>query len=119
VHHLGFVNDDELAALYENALCLVFPSKTEGFGLPPLEAMAKGCPVISSNAASLVEVGGDAFVYVDPDDHDGWRQAIVALSENRDLRASLSLKGRQRTPLFSWGRSAQAYLQAMRNLPRA
>jgi glycosyltransferase involved in cell wall biosynthesis len=118
VHHLGYVNDDELAALYENARCLVFPSKTEGFGLPPLEAMAKGCPVISSNAASLVEVGGDAFVYVDPDDRDGWRQAIIALSGNADLRASLSLKGRERARLFSWERSAQVYLQEMRNLPR-
>jgi glycosyltransferase involved in cell wall biosynthesis len=68
IHHAGYVGDDELAALYENALCLAFPSKTEGFGIPPLEAMTKGCPVISSNAASLVEVGGDAVVYVDPDD---------------------------------------------------
>jgi glycosyltransferase involved in cell wall biosynthesis len=113
VHNLGFVSDDDLAALYENALCLVFPSKTEGFGIPPLEAMAKGCPVISSNAASLVEVGGDAVVYVDPDDVDGWRRAIIALSTNAELRASLSLKGRERAQLFSWKRSAQTYMKEM------
>jgi glycosyltransferase involved in cell wall biosynthesis len=118
VHQLGFVSDDDLAALYENALCLAFPSKTEGFGIPPLEAMAKGCPVISSNAASLVEVGGDAFVYIDPDDSGGWRQAIIALSRNEELRASLSLKGRKRARLFSWRRSAQLYLQEMQNLSK-
>jgi glycosyltransferase involved in cell wall biosynthesis len=73
------VGDDELAALYENALCLAFPSKTEGFAIPPLEAMTKGCPVISSNAASLVEVGGGAVVYVDPDDGPRWREAIIGL----------------------------------------
>jgi glycosyltransferase involved in cell wall biosynthesis len=118
VHQLGFVSDDDLAALYENALCLAFPSKTEGFGIPPLEAMAKNCPVISSNAASLVEVGGDAFLYVDPDDRDGWRRAMIALSGNEELRASLSLKGRERARLFSWRRSAQLYLQEMKNLPK-
>jgi glycosyltransferase involved in cell wall biosynthesis len=117
VHQLGFVSDDDLAALYENALCLVFPSKTEGFGIPPLEAMAKGCPVICSNAASLVEVGGDAFIYVDPDDRNGWRRTIVALSGNEELRASLSRKGRERAKLYSWTRSAQLYLQEMMNLP--
>ena len=67
---------------YEGALCLAFPSKTEGFGIPALEAMARSCPVISSNAASLVEVGGDAVIYVDPDHGDGWRDAIIGLSRN-------------------------------------
>jgi glycosyltransferase involved in cell wall biosynthesis len=80
IHQVGFVGDDDLAALYERALCLVFPSTTEGFGIPPLEAMALGCPVISSNAASLKEVGGDAVIYVGPDDGDRWREAIIALS---------------------------------------
>lgn len=116
IHQLGFVSDDDLAALYENALCLVFPSRTEGFGIPPLEAMAKGCPVISSNAASLVEVGGDAFIYVDPDDRDGWLRTILALSRDEERRASLSHKGRERAKLFSWARSAQIYLQEMMSL---
>jgi glycosyltransferase involved in cell wall biosynthesis len=117
VHHLGFVGDDELAALYRRAMCLVFPSKTEGFGIPPLEAMAMGCPVISSNAASLKEVGGDAVMYVDPDDGAGWRQAIVALSTSRDRRASMSERGRQRAGQFSWKRSAELYLGEMLRLP--
>jgi glycosyltransferase involved in cell wall biosynthesis len=116
IHQLGFVGDDDLAALYENALCLVFPSRTEGFGIPPLEAMAKGCPVISSNAASLVEVGGDVFLYVDPDDRDGWLRTIIALSQDEERRASLSRKGRERAKLFSWRSSAQIYLREMMNL---
>jgi glycosyltransferase involved in cell wall biosynthesis len=111
IHRAGYVGDDELAALYERALCLVFPSRTEGFGLPPLEAMAKGCPVISSNAASLVEVGGDAVVYVDPDDGDRWKDEIVALAGNENLRATMAAKGRNRLALFSWKHSAQVYLE--------
>ncbi|MBV9530125.1 MAG: glycosyltransferase family 4 protein [Bradyrhizobium sp.] len=110
IHHVGYVDDDELAALYESAICLVFPSKTEGFGIPLLEAMAKGCPVVSSDAASLVEVGGDAVLYVAPDDAEGWRSAVVGLHGNADLRASLSAKGQRRVSLFSWQRSAECYL---------
>jgi glycosyltransferase involved in cell wall biosynthesis len=116
IHRLGFVGDDDLAALYEGALCLVFPSYTEGFGIPPLEAMAKGCPVISSNAASLVEVGGDAVLYVDPDDGDRWRETIIGLARNEGLRASLSAGGKQRAALFSWRRSAELYLDEMERL---
>jgi glycosyltransferase involved in cell wall biosynthesis len=111
IHHAGYVGDDDLAAFYEGALCLVFPSKTEGFGIPPLEAMARGCPVISSTAASLSEVGGDAVIYVDPDTSDGWRDAIVGLAGNAGLRAAMALQGRKRSALFSWKRSAQIYLE--------
>lgn len=113
IHHAGYVGDDDLAALYERALCLVFPSKTEGFGLPPLEAMTRGCPVICSNAASLIEVGNDAVIYVDPDHSDGWRDAIIGLAGNSAIRASMVDKGRKQAALFSWKRSAHAYLDEM------
>jgi glycosyltransferase involved in cell wall biosynthesis len=116
IHQAGYVGDDDLAALYERALCLVFPSKTEGFGIPPLEAMTRGCPVISSDAASLVEVGGDAVAYVNPDDRRGWLEAIVGLSANEDRRAAMAARGRQRALLFSWKRSAQSYLEEMLRL---
>jgi glycosyltransferase involved in cell wall biosynthesis len=116
VHRIGFVGDDELAALYEGALCLAFPSKTEGFGIPPLEAMAKGCAVISSDAASLLEVGGDAVIYVKPDDPTGWREAIIGLSANGQRRAELAAKGRQRAALFSWKHSAELYLDELLRL---
>jgi glycosyltransferase involved in cell wall biosynthesis len=119
IHRAGYVDDDDLAALYESAVCLVFPSRTEGFGIPPLEAMARGCPVISSNAASLVEVGGDAVIYVNPDDGDRWRNAIIGLSANEDLRATMAANGRKRAALFSWKRSAQLYLDEILRLRRA
>lgn len=116
VHYAGYVGDDDLAALYEGAICLAFPSITEGFGIPPLEAMARGCPVISSNAPSLVEVGGDAVVYVEAGHGDGWRDAIVALSENAGRRALMSAQGRKRAMLFSWRQSAQRYLDEILRL---
>jgi len=118
IHCAGYVGDDDLAALYGGALCLAFPSKTEGFGIPPLEAMARGCPVISSNAASLVEVGGDAVAYVDPDHGDGWRDAIIGLSGNDGRRATMVAQGRKRAALFSWKRSAQLYLDEITRLRR-
>src|ERR1700738_393935 len=116
IHYAGYVSDDDLAALYEGALCLAFPSKTEGFGIPPLEAMARSCPVISSHAASLVEGGGDAVAYVDPDHGDGWRDAIIGLAGNHDLRATMAARGRKRAALFSWRRSARLYLDEILHL---
>jgi glycosyltransferase involved in cell wall biosynthesis len=116
VYYAGYVDDDDLAAFYDGAICLVFPSTTEGFGIPPLEAMARGCPVISSNAASLVEVGGDAVVYVQPYDAAGWRDAIIGVSRNQDLRATMAANGRKRATLFSWKSSAQLYLDEMLRL---
>jgi glycosyltransferase involved in cell wall biosynthesis len=116
IHHVGSVGDDDLAALYEGALCLAFPSKTEGFGIPLLEAMARCCPVISSNAASLMEVGGNAVAYVAPTDGDGWRDAIIGLSRNEGRRASMISEGRKRATLFSWKSSAQIYLAEIMRL---
>jgi glycosyltransferase involved in cell wall biosynthesis len=118
IYYTGYVGDDDLAAFYEGAICLIFPSKTEGFGIPPLEAMARGCPVISSNAASLVEVGGDAVAYVNPDHSDGWRNAIIGLSRNSSLRATMAAQGRKQASLFSWKRSAQLYLDEILRLRR-
>lgn len=118
IHRAGYVGDDDLAALYQGALCLVFPSRTEGFGIPPLEAMAQGCPVISSNAASLIEVGGDAVNYVAPDDSAGWREAIVGLLANETLRRTMIERGRKRVELFSWKRSAEIYLEEILKLSR-
>jgi glycosyltransferase involved in cell wall biosynthesis len=116
IYHAGYLGDNDLAALYEGALCLVFPSKTEGFGIPLLEAMARGCPVISSNAASLMEVGGDAVAYVDAGQGENWSSAIIGLSVNEGLRAIMSARGRKRASLFSWKRSAQLYLDEILRL---
>jgi glycosyltransferase involved in cell wall biosynthesis len=116
IRYVGYVGDNNLAALYEGALCLVFPSRTEGFGIPPLEAMTRGCPVISSNAASLVEVGGDAVIYVEPDRGDRWRESIIGLAGNAELRATMAAEGQKRAALFSWKRSAWIYLDEILRL---
>ena len=68
IHRLGFVTDDDLAWLYAHAMCLAFPSLSEGFGIPLVEAMALGCPIISSNRSCLPEICGDAALLADPDD---------------------------------------------------
>jgi glycosyltransferase involved in cell wall biosynthesis len=81
--------------------------------------MTLGCPVISSNAASLVEVGGEAVLYVSPDDGDQWREAIIGLHHDQGLRADLSERGRKRSKLFSWKRSAELYLEEMLRLSQA
>jgi glycosyltransferase involved in cell wall biosynthesis len=113
VRHLGRVSDDDLAFLYEHALCLVFPSRTEGFGLPVLEAMALGCPVISSDAASLPEVCGEAALYAPPNDGAAWLAAIGQIAAAPTLRERLASAGRKRAKAFSWRQGAEKYLELM------
>jgi glycosyltransferase involved in cell wall biosynthesis len=117
IHYAGYVEDSNLAALYLGAICLVFPSKTEGFGLPPLEAMTWDCPVICSKVASLEEVCGDAAMYVGADHSEGWRDAIIGLSGNAELRAAMVARGKKRVSLFSWKRSAQIYIDELTRGP--
>jgi glycosyltransferase involved in cell wall biosynthesis len=106
VHRLGYISDRELRALYESALAFVFPSRYEGFGLPPLEAMACGCPVVSSSAASLPEVCGDAALMVDLHDPTALRQAIERIIAEPTLRESLRAAGLRRAAEFGWQRAA-------------
>lgn len=110
VRWLGRVSDDDLAALMGAALCLAFPSLTEGFGLPALEAMALGCPVVSTDRASLPEICGDAALLAAPDDPAGWFGHLTLLAANDDLRASLIERGHRQAAAFSWRRTAQGYL---------
>jgi len=107
VHFTGFVSDNELKQYYKSADALVFTSFYEGFGLPPLEAMACGCPVISSNAASLPEVCGDAASFVNPYEPDDIADKIRLLTHDQDLRKQLISKGLERINLFSWRKSAK------------
>jgi len=111
VHYLGYLNNEELAALYRGASCLVFPSFYEGFGLPPLEAMACGCPVIVSNIASLPEVCGDAAYYVNPYDVESIAEGMYKVLTDEDLRRSLIEKGLERAKLFSWEKCAKEHLE--------
>jgi glycosyltransferase involved in cell wall biosynthesis len=102
----GFVQDEDLVALYSAADAFVFPSRYEGFGLPPLEAMACGVPVIASPRGSLREVLGDAAIYVEPDDVGQIGAAIASVATNPELRGYLSSLGRKRARAFSWRETA-------------
>jgi len=106
VRFLGFVSTDTLAALYQLARVFVFPSLYEGFGLPPLEAMANGTPVITSNVSSLPEVVADAALLIDPMDAGSIADAMHRVLTEPDLRADLVRRGRERVKAFSWQRSA-------------
>jgi len=105
VRFLGFVPEATLSALYRLASVFVFPSLYEGFGLPPLEAMAAGAPVITSNVSSLPEVVGDAAVLIDPMDAGAIAEAMGRVLADADLRADLIRRGHERVKAFSWERS--------------
>lgn len=107
VRYLGYVHDRELRALYEHAYCFIYPSLYEGFGLPPLEAMACGCPVIVSNAASLPEVCGDAALYCDPNSPENIAVKLTSLMSNIALRRALQHKGLERAKQFTWEKCAR------------
>ena len=106
VRLLGWVSDPDLEGLYRTARCFVFPSLSEGFGLPVLEAMERGLPVACSDASSLPEVAGSAARYFDPLDVDDIRRATVELLEDESLRSRLAAAGRERARVFSWERAA-------------
>ncbi|MGD0013179.1 MAG: glycosyltransferase family 1 protein, partial [Bryobacteraceae bacterium] len=91
---------------YSGAQCLVFPSLFEGFGLPVVEAMRSGCPVVCSNATSLPEVAGDAALLVDPNDPEALAVAIGRILDEPGLRASLASRGLERASRFSWRKHA-------------
>jgi glycosyltransferase involved in cell wall biosynthesis len=110
IHWIGRVSDDDLAYLYSHALCLAFPSRSEGFGLPLVEAMALGCPVVSSNLGSMREICGDAALLAPPDDPASWLEHFRALAGSISLRMELRERGLQSVKRFSWVESSRAYL---------
>ncbi|GAA5182533.1 hypothetical protein GCM10025771_32040 [Niveibacterium umoris] len=118
VKWLGYVSDGELRALYEGAMCFVFPSLYEGFGIPPLEAMTCGCPVVAARAASIPEVCGDAAVFFDPHNADELAAQLVRVAGDADLRAELVAKGRVQAAKFSWEAAACQVLAACREVAK-
>lgn len=119
VRFTGYVADDDLPALYSGALAFVFPSLYEGFGLPPLEAMACGAPVLCSNTSSLPEVVGDAAILVEPTSVDAIREGLRRLLSDAELRAELRARGLQRAAMFSWKRAAAETLECYRRFKTA
>lgn len=111
IQFTGYISSEEKNALYQNADAMVFPSLYEGFGMPPLEAMLFGCPVICSDAASLPEIVGEAAELVDPLDVQAIADGIWHVLSNRDYRRSLIEKGAQQALRFSWDRSAEKMIQ--------
>ncbi|MBN3849999.1 glycosyltransferase family 4 protein [Paraburkholderia sp. Ac-20342] len=109
----GFVSDNELKALYENAGCLVFPSLYEGFGLPPLEAMYCGCPVIASARTSIPEVCGDAAMYCEATSADDIAAKISQMMSDADLRQQYRVAGQLRAREFRWDRTAKKVLEIL------
>jgi glycosyltransferase involved in cell wall biosynthesis len=116
VHFAGRVSDAELDALYRAARLFVFPSLSEGFGLPVLEAMARGTPVICSDAGSLPEIVGDAAVRASPFDVDAWRASLARLWANPTERATLAQRGLARVQQFSWHTAARETLLVYKSL---
>ena len=112
----GVVSDERLIELYQQATVFVFPSRYEGFGLPVLEAMACGCPVLSSNASSLPEVAGDAAILLDPMDVEGFTREMVSAMRDSVLRRSLRERGLARAAQFSWDRTARETIAVYRAL---
>jgi glycosyltransferase involved in cell wall biosynthesis len=112
----GPVSDDRLLHLYRQARLFVFPSRYEGFGLPVLEAMACGCPVISSNASSLPEVVGDAGVLVEPDDVEGLSREMLSLLSDEGRWEELRKRGLVRAKQFSWDETARRMVEVYRKV---
>jgi glycosyltransferase involved in cell wall biosynthesis len=108
---IGYVDDEDLPTLYSAAEVFVYPSLYEGFGLPPLEAMACGVPVITSSISSMPEIVGDAAILVNPRDVAAIASALLKLLSNAELREQHALRGRERARLFTWDRMAQKTLE--------
>lgn len=119
VEFLGFISDEELAGLLQRATALAFPSTTEGFGLPPLEAMALGCPTVVAPCGALPEVCGDASLWADAHDADHWVRQLVRLRDDEVLRADMKRRGRAQAAKFTWDKAARRLLEVVLGEPLA
>jgi glycosyltransferase involved in cell wall biosynthesis len=116
VHRIGYVEENDLPVVYSLATVFAYPSLYEGFGLPVVEAMQCGAPVLTSNVSALPEIAGNAAVLVTPTDIDHIAEGLSHLLESADLRAELRTRGYQRAQMFSWDRCAQETLAVYRSV---
>jgi alpha-1,3-rhamnosyl/mannosyltransferase len=116
VHFVEVVDEEDKPGLYRSALAFAFPSEYEGFGLPPLEAMACGTPVLTSDATSIPEVVGDAALLVPPGDISAWSSAMSRVAQSETLRAVLQSRGLKRAARFTWERTARETLAVYRQV---
>src|SRR5579871_590765 len=112
----GYVSDQDLETLYQRASVFAFPSLDEGFGMPVLDAMARGVPALTSNVSAMPEVAGDAALLVDPFDSQAIAEGLRNLTENEGLRADLAQKGLERSRAFSWEKAGSATWAVYREL---
>ncbi|HUP41606.1 MAG TPA: glycosyltransferase family 1 protein, partial [Thermoanaerobaculia bacterium] len=114
LHHLGYVDEAALGALYRGARLFVFPSRYEGFGLPVLEALAAGVPVVASDLPVLRELAGDAVLYAPPTDVEEWVRQVAAVLDDPELARRLAAAGRERAKGYTWERAAELHVQVFR-----
>lgn len=112
IHHLGYLSDEAVAVCYSLTDVFVYPSLYEGFGLPILEAMTLGAPVITSNISSLPEVAGVGAIYINPHDYESMATTIYEVISQRDLREDLIARGKNRAKLYSWKKVAEETIKA-------
>ena len=116
IYRTGFIEDNDMAALYAGAISFVYPSFYEGFGIPCLEAMASGCPVVCSNLSSFPELVGDAALQVDPKDTKAIATAITTVCNSPKLRKGMAARGLKRAAEFSWEKSAEVLLDIIHSI---
>jgi glycosyltransferase involved in cell wall biosynthesis len=113
IEERGYVSDNELSHLISNSVCLLYLSKYEGFGLPPLDAMNLGCPVITTKYSSIPEICGDAALYVEPDNIEEVCEKMSLLEDKKDLRNVLKQKGILQASSFTWEKTARLFLDTI------
>lgn len=116
IRWLGYVSDDDLKALYRSASCFIFPSLYEGFGLPPIEAMALGCPVIASSTASIPEICGNAALYFKPTSVEPLKGQLIKFLQSPTLSHELRAAGIARVTTYTWRNVAVTILQTINRL---
>jgi glycosyltransferase involved in cell wall biosynthesis len=118
LHFLGCVSQEQLIQLYRTAELMAFPSRFEGFGLPLVEAMQLGCPVVASQAEGVVETAGEAAIFCD-DDPNAWAETLGTILDDADMRANLRQRGHERATEFEWNHCATEHLALLHETSNA